>query len=117
MRAAWCGFMLLVAACGEKQEPRGDDQLTGKLVDCQSALERAKAATDMCTKQLETAKATGTPTPGEILVRIQGDTLTVTGAAAARGGGGGGGGGGNGGGNLTPEQAEKLSADFNDRLR
>ena len=64
------------AACSDgKGIPKEQfNDLLSKLDDCKAQLDRQKVAADMCTKQLDEARASA---GGEVVVRVEGTTFSV----------------------------------------
>jgi hypothetical protein len=68
-----------VAGCGGKKDDSGQNKLLDELAQCKDDRDRAKNAADACTKQFAEYKALTPTGPQEILVRIDGEGLTIVG--------------------------------------
>ncbi|MBI4508705.1 MAG: hypothetical protein HY698_03650 [Deltaproteobacteria bacterium] len=99
---------MVALACGSEQRGAPDEATMNKLVECQQERDRAKTATDMCTKQLDEAKSKSSGQEGGILVRIDGDTLNIMGKPSN---------GAGGEGTITDADALKLTEEFNAQVR
>jgi len=75
------------AACGGKKDDGATNKALAELATCKDERDRAKSAADACTKQFAEYKAMTPSGPQEILVRIDGEGLTIVGKLP-RGGGG-----------------------------
>jgi hypothetical protein len=71
--------ILTVAACGGKKGGPDNNKLLEELASCKDERDRAKNALDACTKQFAEYKALTPTGPQEILVRIDGEGLTIVG--------------------------------------
>ena len=67
-----------IAACGDKKGP-DNNKLLDELASCKDDRDRAKNALDACTKQFAEYKALTPTGPQEIVVRIDGEGLTIVG--------------------------------------
>lgn len=77
------------AACSGEKQSGPDEATLNRLVECEKERDRARTATEMCTKQLDEARAGGGGAGGAasgVVVRVEGDVLTVTGTLPASGG-------------------------------
>jgi len=70
---------LSAAACGGKKGGPDNNKLLDELASCKDDRDRAKNALDACTKQFAEYKALAPTGPQEILVRIDGEGLTIVG--------------------------------------
>ena len=70
---------LSAAACGGKKGGPDSNKLLDELAQCKDDRDRAKNAADACTKQFAEYKALTPTGPQEILVRIDGEGLTIVG--------------------------------------
>jgi hypothetical protein len=66
-------------ACGGKKDGADQNKLLDELAQCKDDRDRAKNAADACTKQFAEYKALTPTGPQEILVRIDGEGLTIVG--------------------------------------
>jgi hypothetical protein len=73
-------------ACGGKKDDGAVNKALAELATCKDERDRAKSAADACTKQFAEYKAMTPSGPQEILVRIDGEGLTIVGKLP-RGGG------------------------------
>lgn len=78
-RHAYLLPLVFLAACPAKEAPAIDNQALTKLAACEDGIKREKATTETCQKQLEEVKTTRVAAAGgDVVVRIEGNTLTVT---------------------------------------
>jgi hypothetical protein len=67
------------SACGGKKDGPDNSKLVDELTSCKDERDRAKTSLDACTKQFAEYKALTPTGPQEILVRIDGEGLTIVG--------------------------------------
>ncbi len=70
---------LSATACGGKKGGPDNNKLLDELAQCKDDRDRAKNAADACTKQFAEYKGLTPTGPQEILVRIDGEGLTIVG--------------------------------------
>src|SRR5438094_6881648 len=67
----------LSIACGSKEAPGPDPQMMSKLNTCSEQLQKSQGETQICQKQLADLQNTSKDT--EVVIRIEGNTITLVG--------------------------------------